>query len=137
MATTIKLQIPGGNATPAPPVGTALGSKGVNTRDFCLQFNALTQQHKGKTLRVVVVVHPDKKFDIIIKGEPTVKIIKEELKIKKGSSEPNRNKVGKLTKASIEKIIQAIGDNLQGFSPAAKKNIIVGTAKSMGVEIEQ
>lgn len=129
--------MPGANATPGPPVGTALGSKGINTRDFCLQFNAMTQNQKGKLLRTLVIVHPDKRFDIIIKGEPTTKLIKEQLNIEKGSAEPNRNKVGKLTQTSIDKIIQAMGDNLQGFTKEAKKRIIQGTASSMGVEIEK
>ncbi len=137
MATTVNLVVPGANATPGPPVGTALGSKGINTRDFCLQFNAMTQNQKGKLLRTLVIVHPDKRFDIIIKGEPTTKLIKEQLNIEKGSAEPNRNKVGKLTQTSIDKIIQAMGDNLQGFTKEAKKRIIQGTASSMGVEIEK
>ncbi len=136
MVVTVKLQIPGGKATPGPPVATALGSRGVNTRDFCLQFNALTQQQSNKLLRVLVDVRDDKSFRITIKGEPTAKLIKQALNITRGSSEPNRNKVGKLTQASMDTIIQQAGDNLQGFSATAKKKIIAGVARSMGVDIE-
>jgi large subunit ribosomal protein L11 len=135
MSKTIKLQIEGGNATPGPPVGTALGSQGVNTRDFCLQFNAMTQKQKGKLLRVFVHVTPDKKFTITVKGSPTTMRIKEEVNVKKGSSEPNRNKVGTLSRSSIEKIVEEMGDDLRGFTPEAKYKIIEGTARSMGVKV--
>ena len=133
----VKLQIPGGGATPGPPVATQIASRGVNARDFCTEFNARTQNQKGKLLRVIVDIADDKSFTMTLKGEPTVKLIKEALNIKKGSSEPNRNKVGKLTQAAIDKILDTMGDNLQGFTKEAKQNIIAGTARSMGVEIEK
>ena len=135
--TTIELRLEGGGATPAPPVGTALGSKGVSTRDFCMQFNAATQHQKGKLLRVSVVVRPDKKFHMIIKGTPTAALIKEEAKIAKGSGEPNRNKVGKIDRLSVERIIEKMGKDLRGHSQEAKCNTIMGIARSMGVEITE
>ena len=135
--TIIKLQIEGGNATPGPPVGTALGSKGINTRDFCLQFNAQTQDQKGKLLRVLVEAYPDKTFQIHIKGTPTMILIKEALKIQKGSSEPNRKKVGTLTQAMIEQILDKSGNALRGRSQEAKIRTIQGIARSIGVNIAQ
>ena len=134
--TTIKLQLKGGMATPGPPVGTALGSKGINTRKFCEQFNALTQDKKGKLLRVEVNVKADRTFTLVVRNTPTTTRIKEEAKIAKGSSEPNRNKVGILSEASIDKIIEEMGDELKGFTREAKHRVIAGTARSMGVEIK-
>lgn len=133
--TFIKLMIKGGNATPAPPVGTALGSKGINTRDFCLQFNALTQKQKGKLLRVLVEAFADKSFKIHIQGTPTAILIKEALQIEKGSSEPNRKKVGTLTSEMLDYIIEESGDNLWGRTREAKMKTIQGIARSMGVNV--
>ena len=132
---TVKLQLEGGNATPGPPVGTSLGSTGVNTRDFCMQFNNLTQAKKGKILRTHVLVFPDKKFKIIIKGQPTSTLIKQAANVEKGSSTPKRIKVGSITQEALKKIVQEASDNLQGFTQEAKCNIIAGTARSMGIEV--
>lgn len=134
--TTIKLKLKGGSATPGPPVGTALGSKGLNTRKFCEQFNAQSQDKRGKLLRVDVHVRADKTFDIVIKNTPTTTRIKEEANITKGSSEPNRTKVGTLSHAAVDKLIAEMGDELKGFTKEAKTRIIAGTARSMGVQVK-
>ena len=137
MSTTIKLQIEGGNATPGPPVATALGSRGVNTRDFCLQFNALTQAQKGRLLRVLVTVYPDKRFKIEIKGVPAAIRIKEMAKVSKGASEPKRSEAGTITTQDVAQLIEEMGDNLAAFTEEAKRKTIEGTARSMGIRVIQ
>ncbi len=133
--TKIKLLVKGGSATPGPPVGAILGSKGLNARNFCVKFNEMTQNMKGKLLRVHITVSPDKKMDIEIKGPPTSMLIKEKAKIEKGSSEPNRNKVGELTHKDIEEIVKETGDSLNGFTKEAKMRIVMGQARNMGIKL--
>ena len=133
----IKLELKGGMATAGPPVATSLGSCGVNTRDFVLQFNAMTEKQRGELLRVWVTVSSDKKFKIQLKGSPTSVLIKEAANIKKGSGEPNRNKVGSIDIASVDKIITKAGDNIRGFTQEARRRVVEGVARSMGVEINK
>ncbi|MGB0356987.1 MAG: uL11 family ribosomal protein [Cytophagales bacterium] len=130
----LKLELKGGMVTPAA-IATALGSRGVNTRDFVLQCNAMTEKMKGELLRIWVYISPDKKFKIEVKGQPTSALIKDALKIDKGSGEPNRNKVGKLDLAAVDKIIEKGGATIRGFSKEAKQKVVAGIARSMGVDI--
>ncbi len=132
----IKLQIPGGQATPAPPVGPALGQHGLNIMEFCKQFNAKTQKEQGTIIPVVITVYSDKSFTFITKTPPVSVLIKKLLNIEKGSAEPNRKKVGILKKADVKKIAQMkIADlNTKDIEKAMK--IVEGTARSMGVKIE-
>lgn len=131
----IKLQIAGGSATPGPPVGPKLGSKGVKAMDFCKSFNAMTQDKKGELLTVVLSVYEDKSFDFIIKSPPVASLIKKALNLEKGSGEPNRKKVGKLTKEQLKEIALTKKDHTNAFDINATMKIIAGTARSMGVTI--
>lgn len=136
MSTIVKLLIEGGNATPGPPIGNELGSRGIKAQDFCRQFNAMTQHQKGKMLRVLVAISEDKRnFKITVKGSPSIALIKKEAKIQKGSGEPNRNKVGTITQATVQKIAEEMEEVLTGFTKQANYNIIAGTARSLGVDI--
>lgn len=131
----IKLQIRGGAANPAPPVGPALGSKGVNIMEFCKAFNARTQENAGKILPTIITVYSDKSFDFIIKKPPVAVQLKEAAKLKKGSSEPNRQKVGKISWAQIEEIAKDKIVDMNAFTiPSAMKQI-AGTARSMGLVV--
>ncbi len=129
----VKLIIEGGNASAAPPVGAILGSKGINIRDFCLEFNNKTQDRKGKLLRVEVIA--GKKLQITIKGTPTTALIKEKANIKKGSGQPNRDKVGTLTMQQVREIAQEAQQSLTGHTPEARDSTIIATAKNMGITI--
>ncbi len=132
----IKLQIPGGQATPAPPVGPALGQHGVNIGQFVTQFNEKTKDAQGMTLPVEISVFKDKSFTFIIKSPPAAVLLKKAAGIAKGSSEPNREKIGKVTKAQIQEIAQIkLADlNVNKLDMAGK--IIEGTAQSMGIKVE-
>lgn len=136
IAALIKLQIKGGAANPSPPVGPALGSKGVNIMDFCKQFNALTQQKAGKTLPVIITVFTDKSFTFIVKEPPVAVMIKEAAKIKSGSAEPNRKKVAKLTWEQVKKIAEDKMPDLNCFTLKSAMSMVAGTAKSMGISVE-
>ena len=131
----IKLQIPGGAANPAPPVGPALGQKGVNIMEFCKQFNAKTQNDKGMIVPVVITVYADKSFTFITKVPPVPVLIKKAVGIESGSGEPNRKKVGKITKAQIQEIAQKKMPDLNTIDLEAAKRMVAGTARSMGIEV--
>jgi large subunit ribosomal protein L11 len=131
----IKLQIPAGKANPAPPIGPALGSAGVNIMAFCKEFNAKTQDKAGDVLPVEITVYSDKSFTFITKKPPMARLILKELGIDKGSSVPNRDKVGKLTKSQVNKIAEIKGPDLRVSSKEAAANVVAGTARSMGIDI--
>ncbi len=133
----VKLQCPAGGATPAPPVGPSLGQHGVNIMEFCKQFNAKTQKlEKGILTPVILSVYQDKSFDFILKTPPASVLIKKSLKIEKGSAVPNKQKVGKLSKAQLKEIAGLKMPDLNANSVEAAMNTIAGTARNMGVEIE-
>jgi large subunit ribosomal protein L11 len=132
----IKLQIPGGAANPAPPVGPALGQKGVNIMEFCKQFNAKTQDKKGLIIPVVITVYSDKSFTFITKTPPASVLLLKAAKLEKGSGEPNRNKVGKVTKNDLRAIAEMKMPDLNANDIEAAMNMIAGTARSMGITVE-
>ncbi|NTW49135.1 MAG: 50S ribosomal protein L11 [Chlorobiales bacterium] len=132
----IKLQIPAGAANPAPPVGPALGQKGVNIMEFCKQFNAKTQPQAGMIIPVVITVFSDKSFTFITKTPPASILLIKEAKLDKGSAEPNRNKVGKVTRQQVRKIAELKMPDLNANDVAAAERIIEGTARSMGITVE-
>ncbi|MHB8060211.1 MAG: 50S ribosomal protein L11 [Gaiellaceae bacterium] len=134
--TLIKLQIPGGQANPAPPVGPALGQHGLNIMDFCKAFNAQTQADNGRIIPVEITVYEDRSFSFITKTPPAAVLIKEALRLEKGSGEPNRNKVGKLTRAQLRQIAETKMNDLNANDVEAAMLVIAGTARSMGVEVE-
>ncbi len=133
----IKLQIPAGQANPSPPVGPALGQKGVNIMEFCKAFNSKTQDKKGYIIPVVISVYADRSFSFIIKTPPTSELIKKAIKLEKGSGEPNRVKVGSLTDAQIEDIAKMKMPDLNASSIESACEMVKGTAKSMGVELPE
>ena len=135
--TTIKLQIPGGQANPAPPVGPALGQHGVNIMEFCKAFNAQTADQNGRIIPVEITVFEDRSFTFISKTPPAAVLIKEALRIEKGSGEPNREKVGRLTKAQLRSIAEAKMEDLNARDVDQAMLVIAGTARSMGVEVEK
>jgi large subunit ribosomal protein L11 len=134
--TLIKLQIPGGQANPAPPVGPALGQHGLNIMDFCKAFNAKTQADNGRIIPVEITVYEDRSFTFITKTPPAAVLIKEALRLEKGSGEPNRNKVGKLTRDQLRQIAETKMKDLNANDVEAAMLVIAGTARSMGVEVE-
>ena len=135
VAAFIKLQIKGGAANPSPPVGPALGSKGVNIMDFCKQFNARTQDKAGKVLPVIITVYSDKSFDFIVKQPPVAVQLKEAAKIKSGSAQPNRSKVGEVTWEQVAEIAKDKMHDLNCFTLEAAMRMIAGTARSMGINV--
>ena len=135
VAAFIKLQIKGGAANPSPPVGPALGSKGVNIMDFCKQFNARTQDKAGKVLPVIITVYSDKSFDFIVKQPPVAIQLKEAAKAKSGSAQPNRDKVGQLTWDQVREIAQDKMSDMNCFTIEAAMRMIAGTARSMGINV--
>tara|TARA_B100000287_G_scaffold269942_1_gene254102 strand:+ start:889 stop:1314 length:426 start_codon:yes stop_codon:yes gene_type:complete len=137
VATILKLQIPAGAANPSPPVGPALGQAAVNIMDFCNAFNAETQNmEKGIPLPVVITVYEDKSFTFEVKSAPASVLIKKAIGISKGSGEPNRDKVGSITRAQLEEIVQAKQKDLNANDMDQAVKIIEGTARSMGVEVK-
>lgn len=132
----VKLQCKGGQANPAPPIGPALGSKGVNIMEFCKQFNARTQDKQGKVLPVLITVFSDKSFEFIIKTPPAAVQLMEHAKIKSGSKEPNRNKVGKVTWDQVEEIAKDKMSDLNCFTVESAMKMVAGTARSMGLTVE-
>ncbi len=133
----VKLQIPAGKATPAPPVGTALGPHGVNIMQFTKEFNAKTQDQAGMIIPVVLTVYQDRSFTFITKTPPAAVLIKKALNMAKASGEPNKKKVGKLTKAQVEEIAKTKMPDLNAASIEAAMEMIAGTARSMGIEVER
>jgi large subunit ribosomal protein L11 len=131
----IKLQIKGGAANPSPPVGPALGSKGVNIMDFCKQFNARTQEKAGKILPVIITVYSDKSFSFVVKQPPVAVLIKEAAKISTASAEPNRKKVASLTWDQVREIAKEKMPDLNAFTEKSAMSMVAGTARSMGVTI--
>ena len=132
----IKLQIPAGKANPAPPVGPALGAKGVNIMEFCKQYNARTEDKRGKVLPVEITVYVDKSFDFVIKTPPAAVQIKEILKLKSGSPEPNRQKVGSITWDQIKTIAEDKMVDLNAFKVESAMKMVAGTARSMGIRVK-
>jgi large subunit ribosomal protein L11 len=132
----IKLQIRGGAANPSPPIGPALGAKGINIMEFCKQFNARTQDQAGKVLPVIISVYKDKSFDFIIKTPPVAVQLLEAAKIKKGSPEPNRNKVATVTWDQVRTIAEAKMVDLNAFEVESAMRMVAGTARSMGIKIK-
>ena len=135
VAAFIKLQIKGGAANPSPPVGPALGSKGVNIMDFCKQFNARTQDKAGKVLPVIITVYSDKSFDFVVKQPPVAIQLKEAAKVQKGSAQPNRDKVGQVTWDQVREIAQDKMPDRNCFTLEAAMRMIAGTARSMGINV--
>ncbi len=135
VAAFIKLQIKGGAANPSPPVGPALGSKGVNIMDFCKQFNARTQEKAGKVLPVIITVYSDKSFDFVVKQPPVAVQLKEAAKVKSGSAQPNRSKVGQVTWDQVAEIAKDKMPDLNCFTLEAAMRMVAGTARSMGISV--
>ena len=135
VAAFIKLQIKGGAANPSPPVGPALGSKGVNIMDFCKQFNARTQDKAGKGLSVIITVYSDKSFDFVVKQPPVAIQLKEAAKVQKGSAQPNRDKVGQVTWDQIREIAQDKMSDMNCFTLESAMRMVAGTARSMGISV--
>ena len=136
VAGIIKLQIKGGAANPSPPVGPALGSKGLNIMDFCKQFNALTQSKAGKVLPVVITYYSDKSFSFVVKTSPVAVQLKEAAKIQSGSAEPNRNKVASVTWDQIKVIAEDKMPDLNCFTIESAMRLVAGTARSMGITVK-
>jgi large subunit ribosomal protein L11 len=132
----VKLQIPAGKANPSPPVGPALGQKGVNIMEFCKQFNARTADKDGLIIPVVITVYSDKSFTFITKTPPAAVLLKKAAKVEKGSAESNRNKVGKVTKAQVEEIAKLKMPDLNANDIAEAASMVSGTARSMGITVE-
>ncbi|MCI0523591.1 MAG: 50S ribosomal protein L11 [Bacteroidales bacterium] len=135
VAGLIKLQIKGGAANPSPPVGPALGSKGVNIMEFCKQFNARTQDKAGKVIPVIITVYSDKSFDFVTKTPPVAVQIIEATKVKKGSAEPNRAKVASLTWNQVKTIAEDKMQDLNCFTLESAMKMVAGTARSMGITV--
>jgi len=133
----IKLQIPAGQATPAPPIGPALGQKGVNIMEFCKQYNAKTQDKMGLIIPVVITVYSDKSFTFITKTPPAAVLIKKAIKLEKGSAEPNRTKVGKISQEQIREIASMKMPDLNTTSLESAMSMVAGAAKSMGIVVEE
>ncbi len=137
IGSVVKLQIPAGKASPAPPVGPALGAAGVNIMDFVKQFNDRTAQMGNTVIPVVITVYKDKSFEFITKEPPMAVLIKEAAKIEKGSGKPNRDKVAKLTKAQVEEIAKKKMPDLNAASLESAMSMVAGTARSMGITVEE
>ena len=135
VAAFIKLQIKGGAANPSPPVGPALGSKGVNIMDFCKQFNARTQDKAGKVLPVIITVYSDKSFDFVVKQPPVAVQLKEAANVQKGSAQPNRTKVAQVTWEQIRAIAQDKMSDMNCFTLESAMRMVAGTARSMGISV--
>jgi large subunit ribosomal protein L11 len=131
----LKIQVKGGQANPAPPIGPALGSKGLNIMDFCKQFNARSQDKQGQVLPVLISIYNDKSFDFVIKTPPAPVLILEALKQQKGSKEPNRNKIGSITWDQVKKIAELKMPDLNAFKLDSAMKMVAGTARSMGVTV--
>ena len=135
ISTLIKLQVSGGQANPAPPIGPVLGQHGVNIMEFCKQFNARTQKQQGEVVPVVITVFKDRSFTFELKTPPVSYLIKKTLKLEKGSAIPNKDKVGQLTKAQVSEIAKQKMSDLNCYDDEAAFKIVAGTARSMGVDV--
>ncbi len=135
VVTEIKLQIPGGQANPAPPVGPALGQHGLNIMDFCKSFNERTKDQQGTILPIIITVYDDRSYTFVIKTPPASVLIKKALKLEKGSAEPNKTKAGTITQAQLEEIASQKMPDLNANDVKAGARIIGGTAKSMGIDV--
>jgi len=133
--TKVKLQIPGGRANPAPPVGPALGQHGVNIQDFCNQFNERTKEKNGDIIPVEITIYEDRTFDFITKTPPAAELIKKAINLKKGSSVPHKTKVGEISDEKLTEIATIKMPDLNAFDIEAAKSILAGTARSMGVKV--
>jgi large subunit ribosomal protein L11 len=131
----LKLQVKGGQANPAPPIGPALGSKGLNIMDFCKQFNARSQDKQGQILPVLITMYNDKSFDFVIKTPPAAVLILDAAKKQKGSAEPNRNKVGSITWAQVKTIAETKMPDLNAFKIESAMKMVAGTARSLGITV--
>jgi large subunit ribosomal protein L11 len=131
----VKLQIPAGNATPAPPVGPALGQYGINMMEFCKSFNAKTQSQTGLIIPVVITIYGDKSFSFITKSPPAAVLLKKAAKVEKGSGEPNRVKVGEVTKAQVKEIAELKMKDLNASDMESAMRLVEGTARSMGINV--
>ena len=131
----LKLQVKGGAANPSPPVGPALGSKGLNIMEFCKQFNARTQDKQGQVLPVLITIYADKSFDFVIKTPPAAIMIMEAIKVKSGSAEPNRIKVGSISWDQVKEIAEVKMPDLNAFQIESAMKMVAGTARSMGVRV--
>jgi large subunit ribosomal protein L11 len=131
----LKLQVKGGQANPAPPIGPALGSKGLNIMDFCKQFNGRTQDKQGQILPVLISIYNDKSFDFVIKTPPAAVLILDAAKKQKGSAEPNRNKIGSITWEQVKTIAETKMPDLNAFKVESAMKMVAGTARSMGVTV--
>jgi large subunit ribosomal protein L11 len=131
----IKLQIKGGSANPSPPVGPALGAKGVNIMEFCKQFNARTQDKTGKVIPAIITVYGDKSFDFVLKSPPVPVQLLEATKVSKGSAEPNRNKIGTVTWDQVKIIAEEKMNDLNCFTVESAMKMVAGTARSMGIKV--
>ncbi|MFC6998254.1 50S ribosomal protein L11 [Rufibacter roseus] len=132
----LKLQVKGGAANPAPPIGPALGSKGLNIMEFCKQFNARTQDKAGQVCPVLITIYTDKSFDFVIKTPPAPVLLMDAAKIKNGSKEPNRNKVGSVTWDQIREIAEIKMPDLNAFKVESAMRLVAGTARSMGITVK-
>ncbi|MGL1887748.1 MAG: 50S ribosomal protein L11 [Reichenbachiella sp.] len=132
----LKLQIKGGAANPSPPVGPALGSKGLNIMDFCKQFNARTQEKAGQVLPVLITIYADKSFDFVIKTPPAAVLLLNAAKLKKGSSESNRDKVGSVSWDQVKEIAETKMPDLNAFEVESAMKMVAGTARSMGINVK-
>jgi large subunit ribosomal protein L11 len=131
----VKLQIPGGSATPAPPVGSSLGQHGVAIMDFCKQFNAKTANQKGQTVPVIITIYKDRTFSFVVKTPPVSELIKKKINLQKGSARPNTDKVGKISWRDIEEIAKIKMPDLNAGDIEQAKKIIAGSARSMGIDV--
>ena len=131
----LKLQVRGGQANPSPPVGPALGSKGLNIMEFCKQFNARTQDKQGQLLPVLVTIYTDKSFDFVVKTPPAATLLMEASKVKKGSAEPNRSKVGSVNWDQVKSIAEIKMPDLNAFEIESAMKMVAGTARSMGLRV--
>ena len=137
VAAVVKVQLPAGQATPAPPVGTALGPHGVNIMDFCKQYNAATEGQRGNIIPVEITIFEDRSFEFITKTPPAPELIKKAAGVAKGSGEPNRSKVGSISAAQVREIAQTKMPDLNARSIEMAERIIAGTARSMGITVER
>ena len=131
----VKLQVKGGQANPSPPIGPALGSKGLNIMEFCKQFNARTQEQMGQVLPVLITVYNDKTFDFVVKTPPAANLLLEASKKQKGSAEPNRNKIGSVTWDDVKKIAETKMPDLNCYKLESAMSMVAGTARSMGLNV--
>lgn len=137
VASIIKLQIKAGQANPAPPVGPALGQHGVNIQDFCVRFNEATKESMGDIVPVEISIYDDRSFDFILKSPPASELLKKAAKVKKGSANPLKDKIGTVTRAQLEEIVEKKKEDLNSNSIEEGVKIIAGTARSMGIKIEK